>query len=326
MSDPAIVDLLETLHPPVSKSPFPHPPSNAPRSALVSIKQLKDALYSLDNGSAPSVSGWSVSFMFALLSDDLCNLGLRHMVTLIINNEVCDDARHFFTDCLLILIEKAKGGHRPIAITEVILRVASIISKSQLPPNSVLFPSGIQCAFAPGSSQTVIHRQQSALEADDDNMMLSFDIAAAFPSSDRPSMAANLYSDPNFAPIWNTFCFTYKSSSKLFLMDGRNIVAENGALQGDVLASLAFSKNVDPMFSETAMEAGEQPISAAAVVDDFSIVAKLPVLLKCWSKFVALCKANGYTCLSILSPSCSSPLRTPSTKNLMCCPSSETLA
>ena len=291
MSNPVILDTLKALHPPASKVIFPSPPSSAPRVGLISKKQLKSALYSLDTGSAPSVSGWSVSFLFALLCDEECNLGLRHMLTLIINNELCDDARHFFTDCLLILIEKIKGGFRPIAITEVLLRVAALISKGLLPSASVLFSSGIQCAFSPGSAQTIIHRQQSALEADKENMLLSFDIEAAFPSSDRPSMANNLYSDTNFAAIWNMFCFTYKSDSNLFLMDGRNIVAVNGALQGDVLSSLAFSKNMDSIYSDTV--AGES-VSAAADIDDFSLVAKLPTLSRCLAKFTSLCKANGY--------------------------------
>ena len=149
--------------------------------------------------SAPSVSGWCATFLGCLERDATCNIALRTILTDVINDKISDRSRHLFTDCVLILVQKPAGGYRPIAITEIFLRLAGRIVTALLPPSYSLFPSNIQLGCgAPGGSQSALHIIQTALERGRSltHILLSIDFKNAFGSRDRSRIATLLFSDP----------------------------------------------------------------------------------------------------------------------------------
>ena len=57
--------------------------------------------------------------------------------------EIDEDIRFMFTDTLLTILEKESGGLRPIAMTEVFLKLAAKLVSLSLGSGKDVFPSGI---------------------------------------------------------------------------------------------------------------------------------------------------------------------------------------
>ena len=295
LSKPDINPILRELHPDASQIPFPPLPPSASLHAVLTKSQLKKAIAKLNMASAPSVSGWCATFLGCLERDATCNIALRTILTDVINDKISDRSRHLFTDCVLILVQKPAGGYRPIAITEIFLRLAGRIVTALLPPSYSLFPSNIQLGCgAPGGSQSALHIIQTALERGRSltHILLSIDFKNAFGSRDRSRIATLLFSDPKWAPIQRLFSFIYKSSSCLYLPDGTFIESKNGALQGEVLSSLAYANSVDGLFLAV-RNAGGPNVTATAILDDLNLVGSLADVSKSWDALVRLCTAEG---------------------------------
>jgi hypothetical protein len=152
-------------------------------------------------------SGFTVHIIKSLVEDNICCDGICALITDLMNgftnlNFVVDEEiRYFFTDSLLTVLEKPGGGYRPIAMTEMFLKLAARIASASLGPGNVVFPNRNQLAIrTPGGSQTAIHRIQSTFEAfadkeDDDTRIygISFDFKNAFNARDRSAMAEKLF-------------------------------------------------------------------------------------------------------------------------------------
>ena len=266
----------------------------------------------MDNGSAPGVSGWTPNFIRHLSKHPRCALAISHIITDLINGKIEDDIRSLFTDSLLILVSKPLGGYRPIAITECFLRLAARVASNLLPDSTTLFPSGIQLHKAPGGCTSALIRLQAALEAVDDSYCLSVDFVNAFNSRDRSRIAEVLFADPNFAPIQRLFNFIYKAPSTLHFSNGlSSIQSNNGCLQGEGLASYAFSKSVDDLYAAT-RDSGSVNATAAAIVDDFNMVDGFDGIKSAWSKLKSLCADENITInfpkTRLLSPFSSDPV------------------
>ena len=208
-----------------------------------------------------------------------------------LNDDLDDESRQLLTNCALILALKPNGGYRPIAITEVFLRLAGRVAITLLPDSSTLFPSHIQLGCGtPGGVQTALHQLQAALQSGRSmsHLLLAIDLENAFNSRDRSRIAELLYSNPKWAPVQRLFNFIYKTTSDLHLPDGSIYKSQNGVLQGEILSASAFAASVDPIYSAT-KEAGGPLVTIKAILDDLTLVGCIGDLQNCWVTFNELC-------------------------------------
>jgi len=129
---------LIELHPVNNNVSTMPSPSSLDHSVFINPmdkNMFKNIIKSCDNGSAPGYSGWTASMIFATLSDEFCRDGWMKFVQDIINGELPDQSRHYSLSCSLVAISKPNSqAVRPIAIGEVIYRIAAKWSKMLVRP------------------------------------------------------------------------------------------------------------------------------------------------------------------------------------------------
>ena len=142
--------------------------------------------------------------------------------------------------------------------------------------------------------QTVIHQLQESLEKFRNfrHVLLAIDFVNAFNARDRSRIAELLFSRPEWAKVHRLFNFIYKTTSDLHLPDGRIIKSRNGLLQGEVLASYAYSLSVDHVYTQVAAS-GSPNNTSKAILDDLNIVDSFDEIKKCWSTLTRLCAEEG---------------------------------
>ena len=78
------------------------------------------------SGCSPAASGWTAELILAFWDDldnksAFCTL-LKH----ILNNNVGNDGRQLLTSSILISVDKSSGGQRPIAMGELLFKLAGL--------------------------------------------------------------------------------------------------------------------------------------------------------------------------------------------------------
>ena len=273
IANPSLPEVFQDairLHPPPSLRPYPSNPSPSP-SHHISLEDLKRLVKQLNNGSAPGLSGWTFNFLLHLLRDNECAQAVQTIIDQIMNGRLSPVSRDLITSYSLILIKKQKPGHRPIAIGEIFLRIAS-----RYLLNTVSWDYDVQFARTPGGSQTALHVLQAALEANiaNSHIFLALDIKNAFNSRDRSSIAEIIFANPRLQPIHHLFDLLYSSPSHLFLSNGDVILSQNDVLQGEALSADAFNVSMEPIFKAIRSSAGGSS-TAVAIHDDLGIVSDI---------------------------------------------------
>jgi hypothetical protein len=172
----------------------------------------------------------------------------------------------------LIGLEKPGGGVRPIAIGDLVYRVAmkAILTTSYRPDMLLPFQLGVN---SPGGVEPAIFLLQEAISGPnqaDFQELASINLENAFNSVDRASIAASV---ATYAPtFYKAATWAYNSPSVLLLEDGSAIASAKGVRQGDPLGPLFFSLAFRPT-----LEALAQKLPSAALVaylDDLYILNK----------------------------------------------------
>jgi hypothetical protein len=133
--------------------------------------------------------------------------------------------------------------------------------------------------------------QQQVLER---RILLSVDIMNAFNSLSRSVVMEKLLADPRLRKIWRFFYWSYHEASPLLVFDDTGILqavlqSVQGVKQGDPLSAFAFAFTVQHLFRE-ALKAGKG-VTAAAVLDDLTLVGDYTQVFKVFDKLRALAPA-----------------------------------
>jgi hypothetical protein len=109
---------------------------------------------------------------------------------------------------LLIPVQKRKGGVRPVAVREVIWKLATAMAMERMGDGAIAecLPS-IQLGV--GVAGGSVHAAQAALQSDSANMVLLTDIRNAFNESTRTAIARALSGHSCTAPLWHIVCQAY---------------------------------------------------------------------------------------------------------------------
>ena len=146
----------------------------------------------------------------------------------------------------LIPIGKKGGGVRPIAVSELIRRIAGklLVQRYQGEASSGLVPLQLGVGF-PGGAEAVIHKARGWLAATPpDQCLLQIDFANAYNTLDRQKMLQAVAAEcPVFLP-YATAC--YGQHAELF-GPGFRLGSQQGVHQGDPLGPLLFAVTAQPV-------------------------------------------------------------------------------
>jgi hypothetical protein len=284
---------VRRLHPEGSGKSFPDIPVDSPFTMDIDKEILIRLLASMDNGSSPGISGWSINFIRVLMKDETCANAIIMLLKKIKNGQIEENVKHLFLQSSLVLIPN-KHKIRPIAMGEVFLKIAWKLTFKLLPDAKTLFPSGIQKGLGhPGGSATAVHSFQTALEAGAKYLHVGFasDFANAFGCLERSKMGEVFFANKHLEQANRLFNFCYSKPTDLILHNGAKIQSKSGSRQGCSGGSLGYCVTVDPIYTEVKNAGGN--ITANAIIDDFSIVGSVENTIQAVRKLIELSAKEG---------------------------------
>ena len=255
----------------------------------------------ISNGSAPGPSGLTGELLEDLCGDPVCCSGVFAMVSAIINGRLPRPCRVLLLCSSLIPVQKRKGGVRPVAVGEVLWKLATALAMEKMgsAANAECLPSIQLGVGVAGGSVIALHAAQAALQCDAGNMVLLTDVRNAFNESSRKSIASALAEHEVTAPVWHVVCQAYGDVSSPLLVKNRAglcavIDSECGVRQGDTLASFLFAVQMQSVYAR-ALAAGGSKVTAVAVLDDLTLVGPPEDVRRAFDSFEMGCRAIGLT-------------------------------
>ena len=115
---------LKVLHP-SCPSQLPQCPADA-QEADVDLDWMANEMAASDTGAAPGLSGWGSNMLSVLATNTHCVTALALILKHIINNTMPPAVRTLLTTARLVsLVKDDRGGRRPVAVGEMLYRLAS---------------------------------------------------------------------------------------------------------------------------------------------------------------------------------------------------------
>jgi len=260
------------LHP-ERRGELPETPAGDHKAVLVDIKTLRRITHSMRSAASPGDSGWTEELLDAALGDYSVAFFLSMIIRDIQNDDVSEVARDALTTCRLVALGKPGGGIRPIAIGEVLLKIACAIAVEDVSPHLQEYLKDLQYGMlTSGGCEAVHHAMEAALAADPSCSSMTIDCTNAFNCALRLSMAKTLYSLPWSSPLWGLFNLAYRNPSKLKVTIGGKeftLWSSEGSRQGCVLGSLLFCLVIHPTLIEARIRFPE--VTFKAIIDDINM-------------------------------------------------------
>jgi hypothetical protein len=242
----AAQETMLRLHPrPPSGTALPTLPEGAPPSILEDDAGMRRLLVQSDNGTSAGPSGWGGNMLSILVQSDICRLGIIALLLDIINGELPDDARQLLLTSRLVALTKPNSdGYRPIAVGELLYRLAAIVAVKRVSTGAakLLAPHQYGIGVAAGAEKILHSLQHELADTDKRLALLQLDITNAFNSCDRARVLSELYALPDLQPLFRIADYAYSRPSALVLSgcDGLMIESAQGVRQGDPLSALLF--------------------------------------------------------------------------------------
>jgi hypothetical protein len=265
---PELHEQLKALHPegpelpPVSEDAAPAP--------VINEETLGAVLRALKPGKAAGPSGMTYEHVKAAVtgSDEALSV-LLDIINLILSGSLPRCA--VLTDSRLVAIIKPSGGVRPIAIGEVVLRIASLCALAAVDgAGAALAPTQLGVGVS-GGAEAMGHALRAAIDAEPDAVIVQIDYENAF---NRPLRSEIVAATRVRTPSLERFVtWLYGQHSRL-LVEGAPpeigpILSQRGVRQGDPLGPLLFNNLLQGPLEE-AVQAGPST-KCCAVHDDAAL-------------------------------------------------------
>ena len=270
------------LHPvPPPSSIIPPLPTTAPPTVFEDDDDMRRIICGSNNGSAAGPLGWCGNMLSSLVPSEICRLGIIALLRDIINGSLPSEARELLLASRLVALNKPTTGCRPIAVGELMYRLAAVTAmrKVSAPAAQLLAPHQYGVGVQSGAERILHSVQQELTDTSTRVAMLQVDISNAFNSCDRARLLSQLYALPQLQTIFRFADFAYAQPSTLLLQGcaGQAITSKQGVRQGDPLSPLLFCVYMREVLQQVSETSG---VKAYGFFDDIRLVGTPRQLMK----------------------------------------------
>lgn len=264
--------------------------THAPVSVDQQIIQ-KLILKRMCSASAPGPSGWTGELLAVLIRERECGLGIAAIVRDICNGVFEGSIRDRLTASCVIGIEKSDGSVRPIAMGEVLYKLAGMYLVSMIPDAACsLFPTVQYGVGIPAGTEKAFHNAVVALrygpreermdvtperkDGEPRRIAICCDIRNAFNSISRQKIFEALEAEPKCAHMLPFYQWAYRKPSLLLHYNGSKLIgtlsSEEGVKQGDPMGALLFALGIHDLVSH--LNDDLPAVQVFAYLDDLTMV------------------------------------------------------
>ena len=269
---------MEANHPPPSQLPSPQPSTTVPQLSF-SQQDVFKSVKSFRRGSALGPSGVRPEHLKAVLKSpspnkaDKALQALTKVINLMIDGKVPKYVAPFLAGARLHAAKKRDGGIQPIAVGNLLRRLASKLVARVVASKAVRLLSPHQIGVGVrGGCESIVHAVEKVLEEDGpEKMVLQVDYTNAFNLANQNTTFQEVHQ--HFPELLSWVLTCYGSTSQL--MFGDNIMpSATGFHQGDPLAGLLFSVNLYPVVEQVVVEVPNLDLNAWFLDDGTMVGAK----------------------------------------------------
>ncbi|XP_062512774.1 uncharacterized protein LOC134188624 [Corticium candelabrum] len=234
-----------------------------PPSLVVDSQEVISALEAFPNGSSPGYSHLRAQHLIDAIRG--CNVpeaqscleNLTRLMCLLLSGKLDRNISPFLSGAPLTALQKKAGGIRPIAVGEVLRRLASRLCCSAIKPRlpDVFLPYGQVGVGIRGGLEASVHSLRSYIEensARHDLCCFKLDMKNAFNECHRNSFLKRLGSEFPELVAWVQWCYHCAAELRFGY---HHLTSTAGVQQGDPLGPLLFSLVVLELMDEV----GEVP-------------------------------------------------------------------
>jgi len=253
---------------------------------MLSPESLAAAIRLAPRGSAGSGSGWIFEHYKALTASSDEQLGeLCQSVQMLISGKLSAEITEALGSCTLIALAKPDGGTRPIAIGEVLRRLAgkAICYQLKKEMSTFFFPAqyGVQTR---GGCEQILHTIRSHHHLFPNDVLLRLDCKNAFNTVSRTRFLRELLSNKSFRAAFPFVAQFYLPTCPLYVVgkDGSvaaTIPSTSGTQQGDPLGPFLFALAIQSCITEVLALRGavgekalDNRLCVLAYLDDIHII------------------------------------------------------
>ena len=271
LTDKETLEKLLALHP---QHPCAFPlPTDAPVIAGINAEELRSAGRRLARGANPGPTGTTDIVVRLLLDDEICCNSLVIMVEDLVNGFLNDGVMNRLNRSRLVAISKSETEVRPVAMGEVITKLAGITLlqryENTLAP---LFEPIQHGVLSRAGCEKIVHTLHNKYEKG--QCILSLDLKNAFNTPSRIDIAKAVFAFSAMRPFQRLFHAEYSRESELLYYgtDGQLagvVPSTAGVRQGSPLATLYFCTLMQPILETMSMEFPE--VKIFAYIDDVNL-------------------------------------------------------
>ena len=270
------VDIMTDKHPPAPLVPILQPESNTPQMTF-SQTQVYNSIKSFRKGSAPGPSGLRAEHLKVATKSappnrtDKATSAITKLVNCMAGGKVPEEVAVYLCGARLHAANKKDGGIRPIAVGNILRRLTSKCFSYAMSDRAAttLAPHQLGVGVR-GGCEALAHTVRQVVEDKPDQWVLQVDLINAFNLVDRATAFQEV--EKHFPDCLSWVLSSYGVQAELLFGD-TVIHSCVGFHQGDPLASLLFSLDLQPIVEQIQHEVPDLDINAW-YLDDGTLVGK----------------------------------------------------